>query len=137
MTDPLGQPSPHTPPPQISRATGLLWLTLVVGVLMSIINWRQNMANGRLVFDLVLLVLVFGLFALLIWKIGQGRNWARIVFLLLFGFGSVSSCVLAYGRFHRSPGTGIVSLVDSVVWLYVVWLLFVSPGKKWFRSQQQ
>src|SRR3989344_9654693 len=79
-------------PDKVSTAITLLWIIIVVGVISSTFNFSSSLeiANasglglGWLIFTLYFTFLFLAFF---IWKIGQGRNWARITYLVLFILG--------------------------------------------------
>lgn len=75
-------------------------------------------------------------FVVLFWlyyKIYQGRNWARIVWLVLslLGFAVMP---FTYKLLGAAPGViKLQMFIGLGVSLATIWLLFFSPGKLWFR----
>ncbi|MBC8028342.1 MAG: hypothetical protein H7Y89_20300 [Steroidobacteraceae bacterium] len=76
--------------------------------------------------------------ALLVWlyyKIYVGRNWARITLLafsVLGGLMTMSSVFM--GVVIAAPAVAKVQMsVGLAINLAVLWLLFISPGRHWFR----
>jgi len=77
-------------------------------------------------------VLVTGLTAWLAWKIAVGRNWARIVLLVLTIL-SVPSAILDILPIVRTWPLGtVLKIVEQCMDIAVVYLLFI-PGRAWFR----
>jgi hypothetical protein len=132
-------------PAEIDKAMFLLWLSLGLAVLNTIWNWRHLEAISRSPTSHVSrVVLIWSVSALLYWKIGQGRNWARITLLVLFilafvffifVLALVPSMPILWVSFQRSAGAGILIVVGSALQLYALWLVFTAPGRGWFKSR--
>jgi hypothetical protein len=78
-----------TKPREVVWATSLLWARFALGLFTTALDWsyeRSLQPVSKLVLDGAL---TFLFLAFLIWKISQGRNWARFVYLVLFLFGGV------------------------------------------------
>jgi hypothetical protein len=69
-----------TKPPEIRRATNLLWVCLAVGLVKTSLQWPYLAARASIGFTGFVLVFTLAVVGFLIWKIGQGKKWARIVF---------------------------------------------------------
>jgi hypothetical protein len=122
-------------PAAIGRACGLLWASLLVGVLKTAMDWTHLRSQSRDAFNvLVTIVFVFALTGFFIWKIGQGKNWARIVFLVLWLIGAVPFVVIVRSDFARSPASASVSVIQVVLQVAALFLIFTNPGKEWFVS---
>ena len=65
---------------------------------------------------------------------GQGRNWARITFLVLFILGLLMHPFMLWMEFHRSPMSAYVSIAVIVIQMYAVLLLFRPPARAWFAQ---
>lgn len=68
----------------------------------------------------------------LIQNLAQGRNWARLVFGILFVI-SIPYFIIYAPRLYRD--SKVLGLLDVVVWLlhlFAVVTLFSSPAKLWF-----
>jgi hypothetical protein len=73
MTD-LSLPN-ITRPRMLGRATALLALVYVVGLIGDFSNWQRIQARQGVVVGALSLAVANALIAYLIWKIHSGRNW--------------------------------------------------------------
>jgi peptidoglycan/LPS O-acetylase OafA/YrhL len=132
----LAQPQRDRPdkPSQVRRAVILLWISLAIGVAESVLNPGLHAQD-----DLPISILVMGgtyaINALLIHLVSRGRNWARIV-LLLLTFAGLSMYMVFPGEVFTGPwwsvtltGLGIVLDVTALA------MLFTGKGAKWYSSR--
>ena len=77
MTETLVQSELKMRPVEIRRAVGVLWLSLLLAIVATIIDWR-HVYRKNVAFSVVVQIFTYGFLALLIWKVSKGRNWARI-----------------------------------------------------------
>ncbi len=124
-------------PREVRRAVGVLWLSLLLAFIATIIDWRHVSRDG-VGFTVFVQIFSDGLLALLIWKISQGRSWARITWLLLFA-GGVLIVVLfiVYSRTYRagvfgSTFTTVIFAIQTAIQLYATVLLFTAKARAWF-----
>jgi hypothetical protein len=120
-------------PAVVRRAIGLLWASLAIGALKTPLDWADLISRASVSFNAFVIVSTFAVTAFFIWKIGQGKNWARIVFLMLFLLGIVPFVFVLGSEFARSPASGLLSTVQFGLQAVAVFLIFTSPGKGWFQ----
>ena len=132
-------PPSKTRPAQINRAIGLLCLTLTIGTLELVIiswhTWRHTQVHSvaaSLGAYIAIAIVFLGLCGFLIWKIAQGRNWARITWLIVFVIGLWHYPSSLRSTFHRSPVLAILNITDTAIEVYALLLMFTSPGRSWF-----
>src|SRR3989344_996282 len=107
-------------PDSVSTALTLLWISLAVGVLNSIINFSnsvdlaQGYGSGFVIF-VTLFTLAFTAF--FIYMIGEGKNWARITFLVLFIIGIPFSVLPAIILLVTNPVSAMLSAGISILQL--------------------
>lgn len=132
MTDQLTANKPL----QIKTATSFLWTVLGMGVLITLLDFRYLTAISSVSF--IVLITLFSSFVmgLLTYKISIGRNWARIVFLVMFVIGAFSYLKALSAMFERSVVIGILSLAQLIMQLYALYLIFTNPGSSWFRKNK-
>ncbi len=123
-------------PAAIGWATGLLWASLAIGVVKTPLNWAYFTSRTSAAFTICTAIFTFAILGFLIWKLGQGRNWARIVFLVLFLFGIVPYLFVVRSEFARSLASGTLSIVQFVPQAVGLFLIFTSPGKQWFQPRR-
>ena len=128
-------------PDKVSTALTILWIIIAVGVISSIFNFSNSLetanASGLGVNWLIFTLLFSYLFlAFFIYKIGQGRNWARITFLVLFIIGFP---ITIYNYLTSAISTlliilGIAGMIAQMVALV---FLFQKPSSDWFKSMKK
>jgi hypothetical protein len=121
-------------PRQVVWATSLLWTSLALGLFTTVLDWsyeRSLAPVSKLVSDLAL---TFLFLSFLIWKISQGRNWARIVYLVLFLFGGVFYFTFAAAAIRRSTAVAFLTILQGVMQFAALVLVFGVPGKDWFKA---
>jgi hypothetical protein len=125
-------------PREIVWAVQLAAAGYVLSLVVTTMTWgyfSRLQPPGSLILNQVVSVLI------LVWlyvKIYAGRNWARITLLVLtlfsslFAFSSVFMSIVA-----AAP---LLSKIQMVVGLCinftVLWLLFFSRGREWFKSRE-
>jgi hypothetical protein len=123
-------------PSQINTSVNLLWASLAIGFVKSIMDMQHLGSQASPAFTNFILISVFAVMALLIVFISKGKNWARITFLVLFILGSLPSIPLVLGEFTRSPVLGAFSLVQIVLQVIALYIVFTKPGAVWFKKQE-
>jgi hypothetical protein len=123
-----------TKPPEIRRATNLLWVSLAVGPVKTSLQWPYLTARSSIALTGFILVFTLTIVGFLILKIGQGRNWARIVFLVFSALGFLPFLFVLRSEFARSPALGTLSVFQVGLQLFALLLIFASPGKEWFHA---
>ena len=121
-------------PPEISRVTALLWASLVVELIKLPVDWsyRRTLASAAsIVFHVGL---TFAIVAFLIWKTGQGKNWARVTLLVLFAIGLLPFLWIVHSEFGRSSVLGVISIAQIALQASALFLIFTDPGKAFFRA---
>ena len=87
-----------------------------------------------LVLSLIILIAFLMVFYYLIRKISAGRNWARILLLVLVLLGTPFAipAYIAEVRRHVLPGT--LSIIVVILQLVATYLLFTKNSNGWFRK---
>ena len=115
-------------PKEVESAIGLLSLSVAIGALRVLLESSQFTAPiviGQLVGLTVL--------GAMIYAIATGRNWARFFYVLTFVAGLPLRAIGLLASFEVSWTSAAVSLVQAGIEVYALYLLFVDPGKEWFR----
>jgi len=130
-------------PRTVTVSVAILAVLLVVGEVMSLIDPPANryanaLAKAFPFYQYIQIVGAFGgtlLFAFFIYSIYKGKNWARILYLVFFILGALSSIPVDLGALQVSPEARIISGIRLVAMLVAMVLLFTSPGNLWFRRR--
>ena len=123
-------------PSQISTAVNLLWASLAIGFVNTLMDTQDLGSIAPPAFTNFILISVFAVMALLIVFISKGKNWARITSLVLFVLGSLPSIPLVLGEFTRSPVLGAFSIIQIALEVVALYLVFTKPGAGWFKKQE-
>lgn len=121
-------------PATVSWAVGLFWLDLALslGQFVLLWWWPANLWGriGR--------VGTCGLFAFNAWviyRISRGRTWARWVAFVSVMF-RISISIPTLGRIMAAT-TDDLDTVGNALGVVALCLLFLSPGRRWFKSQHE
>lgn len=132
----------NRPPAQVLVAVRLAAINYALGLTIIVVFWEYfstlQSAESLIwnqAFSLVLFVWIY-------YKIYFGRNWARITLLALGGLLVLisTSCVLS-DKFMElvAPAPTMVKvhmMVAPLITLAILWLLFMSTGRHWFRKDR-
>jgi len=126
-------------PSQVVIAIRIMWGLLIAGALLVLlpataaILASEGVAPLDLV-PLVMIVVIFGVLALLVRSVSTGRNWAR----LLYGAIAVVSILAVTLSMIRAPEFALIagSLRVAVIAIYglVLYLLFHPASSQWFKN---
>jgi hypothetical protein len=117
-----------TKPSQVNLLILLQSVALAIGPVA--IAMDRSHAESRTVLDFVnLLLLIY-----FTWKMSQGRNWARIVLLVLFLFGLPLYPIHIREEFGRSATIAVLSLAQGALEGAALFLAFTAPAKDWFKK---
>jgi hypothetical protein len=120
-------------PKTIKTAVSCLWASVALGFVTALVKLASVKTAEPAVSTNFVLLFIFGFIAFLILKISAGKNWARIVFLILFLIGSVTSLPGMLYQFLHLPVIGLSSLAQVGLQGYGLYILFRSSGNNWFR----
>lgn len=123
-------------PPRVTHALWLLWGSLVIAAVDSTVTVASMADEAETPGVLRTLAVAFALFTLvlacIVWNIGRGRNWARIMLLVL----SVLSVLLVIFQGPLPEQTTLDRLLEwaiTLVEVIAVYLLFTGASGPWFR----
>ena len=132
VTDALAPPMER--PRVVVIAVALLWTEVALGLLESLLDWRNLMASDSARFGLIVDVLFVGLSVLINIMVWRGRNWARIVGLVLTILGVVGFAPVVGAEFARAPFVTLLVMVELLLDVIALYLVFV-PGRQWFARR--
>ena len=130
-------------PKNITIATCLLVFSFIIESIKLMFRWNEFYYEVIIVKGIPVYIMwapgfICALFLWIVYKIYSGRNWARIVYLIL-AIISLLSFVISpkefLEQFHRSIIDGLTSIMQPIISVTVVYLLFFGLGTNWFRSR--
>ena len=124
-------------PPQIAWFIGLQCAGLALGAVKLLLNWRHLIALGSVLLLVLTFCFTIAILSFLIWKVSEGKNWARITVLVFFLIGALSFAFTLRSEFARSVDLASISIVQVAVQACSLILVFTSPANQWFRGSPQ
>ncbi len=134
--EPTTEPVGDARPGEVTLAVRLLWISIAIGLLITGLRVAGLVSGASLVVALLLGVVIFGFYLFLVSRISAGRNWARIVFLVLFLIGLPFSIPTYLAELRKSVLFGSISILIAVIQLVATYLLFTKNSNRWFRQRQ-
>ena len=116
-------------PRSVELAVKLLWVSFLAGLLRLVFL----PVSSDLVSETVLHACSLTLVAVFIFKISQGRNWARTISTGLYLAGLFVSIPSQISFLNHNPVIGIAGLIQIAVQGYAFFLLFSKASNPWFK----
>ncbi len=125
-----------TRPPRVGTAVKLLYITLGIGVLRSIMEASMYAEMASPAFVMLIMFFVLGIMWFFIFMIGKGRNWARITLLVLFIIGIPFIGLLQWQSSVANPISGLLGIAQIIMLIVALVFLFQKPSSDWFREMK-
>ena len=127
-------------PKIVKTAQIILWITLGIGIIRSVIELpkllQQPSFVGDETFAYFVLLFVFVLLSTLTYFIGKRKNWARWTYTFLVIFGIPLSPMLIQS-FQYETVSGIFGMIQLVAQIIAMIFLFLTPSRDWFKRQTE
>jgi FtsH-binding integral membrane protein len=123
-------------PIEVTRAVQLLYASLGIGIVKVVFDFARLSSEISLMFILFVMILTFGLLFFFIWKISDGRNWARIVFLILFLLGLPISIPIYLEEIGRNLFLATLTSIQIIIQIVAIYLMFMKKSNPWFRVRK-
>ncbi|MCX5694626.1 MAG: hypothetical protein NT014_05865 [Candidatus Omnitrophica bacterium] len=122
-------------PKSVIMGVKFLYVAIIISFLRGIIVGPQIGAAEGIPFASVVLVLIFvsAIIWLLVYKISQAKNWARIVYLILFAIGNCATFWPLIVSVLEHPVSGLLGIVQAVLEIIGMVLLFSASSNQWFK----
>jgi hypothetical protein len=127
-------------PKEVTQAVKLLWISFFVGIAGIFLQPLNIRSAAQWMGVLIGAGVIFAIWAWVISKIAKGRNWARVLFLVLVILGLVFTVFViptALALYRARPLSGLLSLTNFVLEIYTVYLLLTAPAREWFKQPAQ
>lgn len=119
----------------LAFAVKLLWATLAIGIIRSALEFTKltvEVPMGFVIGVQVFTILFLGFF---VFMISKKKNWARIIFLLLFIAGMPFSIMPLLSSLKDTPVSGVLGIAQIVFQSWGLFLLFTDPVKQNFKAK--
>jgi hypothetical protein len=131
-------------PREVAVAVKLLWVAFGLGLLASLLDWRNALAKTSWLYFIVgqIFGVVIGVW--FIHKISIGRNWMRILFLIFMTIAVLSLIAGLFwlplravyaAAFTRSMLTGTLRMIPYLLQLAALICVYTRPAQSWFTQQ--
>jgi len=132
-----------TRPRNVKLGCWILWAELVIGLpgfFYQMFTPPPGVEAGiPHVIYIVVMIITLGIFLLFAWftyMAWDGRNWARILYLVLISLGLLFSFWALPKAFEKSTYDGVIYIVQTVMSIVGVVLLFSPPANAWYRAMK-
>ena len=123
-------------PKETTSAIQFLYASLAIGLIRAVFGLTQRVSGAALILAALIVVAVFALGFFLVWKISAGRNWARIILLVLVLINLPFAVLANVSELKRSVLSGAFSILIEVILWIGTYLLFTRNSNLWFRSRK-
>jgi hypothetical protein len=123
-----------TRPQDVNWSISLLLASLAIGPIVTVIDLSHLKSLGPIQKIILDAAITFLLLGFLIWKMAQGRNWARITLLVFFLLGLPFYFFFVRAEFSRSSILAMLSILQALLQAAGLLIAFVAPAKYWFKT---
>ena len=135
--EPLIEPTANVArPKETTSAIQFLYASLAIGLIRAVFGLTQRVSGAALILAALIVIAVFALVFFLVWKISAGRNWARIILLVLVLINLPFAVLANVSELKRSVLSGAFSILIEVILWIGTYLLFTKNSNLWFRSRK-
>jgi hypothetical protein len=123
-------------PIEVTRAVQLFSASFVIGGIRTVFDLAQKLTGVYFLLALLVMVVFLGIAFFLVSKIAAGRNWARIVFLVLFLIGLPLAIPGYLVELKTNLLHGSISILMALLQLIAMYLLFTKNSNLWFKTRK-
>lgn len=116
-------------PDSVRKAVIALWVTIALSAVAALIDrLTGQLTDGMFLFYLI----IYALTCIIPYKVSNGSNAARFVFLILFVF-SIFAWIGSPGDVEQPKWSTMAGYLVTVVDIFIVYWLFGSESREWFQ----
>ncbi len=123
-------------PKEVMRAIQFISASFAIGGIRAVFVLAQKVSGANFFFAILLLLLFLGICFLFVSKIAAGRNWARIILLVLLVIGLPLAIPGYIAELRTSLLLGSLSIIVAILQLIGTYLLFTRKSNLWFRPRK-
>jgi hypothetical protein len=124
-------------PAQVRWAVNLLYSTLGIGVVRSVMEVSRLARDASAGFVIFVTIAVFAVTWFFIYMIGRGKNWSRITYLVMFIFGIPLAVQPLMRSLESEVVSGVLGILQTTIQAVALALLFKAPASTWFRQSRR
>jgi hypothetical protein len=130
--------SPSPPPGSMRAAIVCLWLSVAIVAVLTLASWANLLGLPNTPSLTVNNLLTLALLVLIAIKITAQRGWARWLFAVVYGLGSLATLYLVVfvpQSFRNLPAMlQVTGLLQLALQTAAMVLIFVQPSRLWFKA---
>ncbi|MFZ5453103.1 MAG: hypothetical protein ACOZF2_14695 [Thermodesulfobacteriota bacterium] len=120
-------------PPEVLYAFWLTIISLAVGIVAIPLN-SEVARSQLLVFTIIGLLLSFTFTLFIFFMILKGKNWARMLYLILFISGAPFAFPAVLVAFQKTPALAVIRLLQLSLQMMAAVLLLQKSTRDWFTK---
>jgi hypothetical protein len=120
----------------VDLSVKLLYALTLLGIASFIVDFEYTIARFSVTDTLVNLIIPVAVMVFMIAKISSGRNWARIIFALMYLLGIRSFVEFAAQELSRNWILGAISIIQGIAHAVCIILLFTPNAAPWFTPKK-
>ncbi len=122
-------------PLAVTRAVQLFSASFILGAIRTMFDLAHKLSGAAFALSLFFVLIFFGICFFFVAMIATGRNWARIVFLILLIIGLPFAIPTYLTQLRMNLLHGSVSIVVAILQIIGMVLLFTKNSNQWFKSR--
>jgi hypothetical protein len=123
-------------PASVTTAVTLMYTAFGIGIVRSALEFPSLTEEVSVGFVVTVWLLVSAFMLFLIRSIANGRNWARITFLVLFAIGLPIAIEPLLHALQTNFVSGLLGVAQMAAQITALILLFQAASSSWFRGRQ-
>lgn len=123
-------------PNEVTRAVQLIAASFAIGGVRAVFDLIQKVSGASFFLAILILLVLLGILFFFLSKIAAGRNWARILFLVLLVIGLPFAIPAYLQEVKTNLLHGSISFIIAILQLLGTGLLFAKNSNRWFRSRK-
>lgn len=118
-------------PKDVKLSVRLMWLSLVLMLVTAPFAATIKTAGAAIASTGVTVIFL----AFLFYMVWRGRNWARIIFLVMFLFGLIPVVLYSMHSLTTAPLLVASSMIQTMLQAAATYMLFTAAAKPWFQKK--
>lgn len=123
-------------PNEVTRAVQLIAASFAIGGVRAVFDLIQKVSGASFFLAILILLVLLGILFFFLSKIAAGRNWARILFLVLLVVGLPFAIPAYLQEVKTNLLHGSISFIIAILQLLGTGLLFAKNSNLWFKTHK-
>lgn len=123
-------------PHEVTRAVQLIAASFAIGGVRAVFDLTQKVSGASFFLAILILLVLLGILFFFLSKIAAGRNWARILFLVLLVIGLPFAIPAYLQEVKTNLLHGSISFIIAILQLLGTGLLFAKNSNLWFKTRK-